>query len=254
MKWISSLFKSETKSRQQTKTPKFAELPSISFNFAGTLMQFKHDHNSHNWKGDIPSAKNSFNIFDPEAYEHSTPETSVKRLYKRGWSFYDNNDEELGSVDIDILLQEFNDDDKNLFSKPTILETVLRECHEHWGDLSGATQLGQLAEGGYTYPVSQSEINLLNFNSITWTHYQVALQKGLEPRFIYLSPITSKHWIEFSFITSGGLRYDFYDPNFGIKDTCLKLINDFMNHVHIQLSAESKAQRALAKDPVGGSE
>ena len=246
--WLSNYF--HFYSDDNLTQPDFQEALSHTFNLSGTYLTIKHA--THNAAYIVPRPQNHINILDVNSFEFKSEKYCSLNIYKRGWYLQGKKKRVVGSIMLSSYFGYFSDIKVNLSNLNTFEKLIIEYCHDLLGELTDAPELGKIAEGGYIYPIDNSKICYQTINSINWANFTVS-EKGKAPRFIYIAPISQHHWILIEFLTEGG-GYDFYSSASNLKQTCYDVVSNFMSHVHLKLSEESKAQQAQAKAPIGGGE
>ncbi len=230
------------------KGPNLDNAPWLELDFSGTTLRYRDP--MHTAMFPVNVFAKDMNIFDVNHYEEQESGHQAMRFYIKGWAFTGRG--RRGGVDLSARVIYFSNKlghDHSCFEKDSFEDEVFEFCHRGWGWQNESREVGDLGKKLFIYPVESTDLNYLKINGINWCHFSPQA-KGKPPEVHYAYPLTAHHILVLKFTLLGYGATDFYSLETNLEQATLAFVDEFMANFYIELSPESKAQRAAAKNPV----
>jgi hypothetical protein len=246
MGWLHRFFKHDAAEKSLSR-PDFATSPWVDIDFSGNRIKFRDPKHSANYP--INARPHDLDIYD-DANFHEWAGSRSHEFYVKGWNFWDRPAKKnVGGVGVSGVIFNFKTTKPrafNAFRREHLCQDILEICHDAWGEKNNAPALGDIGNGRYQYPVTSDQITGKSINGLYW-YCASAQQKGHPPEIEYYLPLSAKHSILLHFDYYAYGDFDYYDPSLGLEELCQAVMEEFMQHFYVELSAQSLAEKQHAE-------
>lgn len=235
-------------SDKNIKIPNVEKSDTIKVDFSGTYLQYNQPNNS-SYSPSIFAPK-EFDLFNTSLYESQSDGSWARMFARCSWNFYGKR--KCGGVTAHKRILYFENRVAHSFScfnGKDIRNELLIFCHDVWGGQNNAKFVGDGGEGYVRYPIRVQDISSAMFNSVCWAKFSTCV-RGDPPRTFFAAPLSHYHMLLIDFECSAYEQVDYYSPVTNLKESCETFIDQYMQHVFLELSEAAKREKAEAPEPL----
>lgn len=236
-------------SDKNIKIPCVEKAEKVYVDFSGTRLQYSQPQN-YSYSPSIFSPK-EFNLSDVDLYTMEDDGSYAKVYARCSWNLYGRHC--CGGITAYqriLYLKNREGERFSCFNYRDSESEILKFCHAIWGRENQANVLGDGGTGLILYPLRSNDIAVKTINGIKWSTFSKAA-RGKPPEIYFAAPLSRHHLLLIDFVCSAYDDVDYYSPVTNLKEACERFIDEYMQHVFLELSDAAKKERAEALEPLG---
>lgn len=236
-------------SDKNIKIPNLEKAETVRVDFSGTHLQYNQPP-SRSYSPSIFSQK-KYDLFNTDMYEKQRDGSWARMFARCSWNLYGKR--KSGGITAHQRILYFENRINSSFScfnAKDFGEEILIFCHDVWGGLNNSKFVGDGGDGYIRYPLCARDLTSSTFNSVCWAKFY-SIGRGDPPRTFFAVPISHYHILLIDFECSAYGDVDYYSPATNLKEACERFIDEYMQHVFLELSDAAKKERAEALEPLG---
>lgn len=246
-----SLIKRWRASPKNLVGPDFRKAPWVEINLSGGRVRFKNPPITSMVPYQPPP--DAVDIYCAELSErpvHDFEQASGMKLLSTGWDFYSglSADSAVGGLMVDIMLFRLQSDaarQGSLFDMARLeyysldnVERVVGWLNRNLLETLDHDDPMALERLPYEYPKSAEDLVVKEIGGRPWISYHRG-EPGYPGRYIHRTAVGSEHYLDVV-MEPDCYQDDYYSPAHNMQEVVPKTIDEFMQHMHVQLSPEAQ--------------